>query len=167
MGKIGSIGFTYLVTRCYGRTNTCFRHSRSNYGYSWRFLIVDVCFYLNISIYFKFYYIYRFWNSFFAATTGLFQNDMKSYCIYTCSQLGYMILHVGYLVMKWVFFIYQTMHFSKLYYFRCWFHTCCSRWARYEKNGWLKIYCPSYSDGYWFIGINGIPILADYSKTLF
>jgi NADH-quinone oxidoreductase subunit L len=82
--------------------------------------------------------------AFFAATTGLFQNDMKkSYCILTCSQLGYMILHVGYLVMKWVFFIYQTMHFSKLYYFRCWFwiHAVADE-QDMRKMGGLKIYCP-------------------------
>jgi NADH-quinone oxidoreductase subunit L len=56
----------------------------------------------------------------FAATTGLFQNDMKSYCIPTCSQLGYDFLHVGYLVSGCFSFI-KPCIFKALLFFRCWF----------------------------------------------
>lgn len=42
----------------------------------------------------------------FAATVGLVQNDLKRVIAYsTCSQLGYMVLLVGYLIIQLVFFI--------------------------------------------------------------
>lgn len=44
--------------------------------------------------------------AFFASTVGLVQNDMKRVVAYsTCSQLGYMVLLVAYLIIQLVFFI--------------------------------------------------------------
>jgi NADH:ubiquinone oxidoreductase subunit 5 (subunit L)/multisubunit Na+/H+ antiporter MnhA subunit len=42
----------------------------------------------------------------FAGTVGIFQNDLKRVIAYsTCSQLGYMVLHVVYLIIRWPYFI--------------------------------------------------------------
>jgi len=65
--------------------------------------------------------------SFFAATTGLFQNDLKRVIAYsTCSQLGYMIFACGLSNYSTGFF-HLTNHafFKALLFFRCWVSNTC------------------------------------------
>ena len=98
MGKSASNFSAYLVTRCYGRTNTCISlDSCCNNGYSGVFLVVRCSpifeyspFTLNIIT------IIGMTTAFFAATVALVQTDIKKIIAYsTCSQLGYMFIAVG------------------------------------------------------------------------
>ena len=60
------------------------------------FLMLDVLLFLNIHQCFIFYYFIGGLTAFFAATTGLVQNDLKKVIAYsTCSQLGYMVFACG------------------------------------------------------------------------
>ena len=87
-----------MITRCYGRTNSCFSiNSCSNYGYSRSFFIIKCSpLFEYVPSILSFITFIGAITAFFSATVGLVQNDIKKVIAYsTCSQLGYMIFACG------------------------------------------------------------------------
>lgn len=87
-----------MTTRCNGRTYSCISFNTcSNNGNSWSFLISRCSYLFEFSPFsLNLVILIGSCTAFFAATTGLFQNDIKKIIAYsTCSQLGYMVFACG------------------------------------------------------------------------
>ena len=120
MGKSAQILLTYLVARCYGRSNPVsalihaatmvtagvFLVVRCSPIYEYSELALNVITIVGMS------------TAFFAATVALVQTDIKKIIAYsTCSQLGYMFFATGVGAYNVAMFHLFTHAFLKLYYF--------------------------------------------------
>jgi len=98
VGKICTNWFTYLITRCYGRTNACICFITCSYNGNCRSFSYIRCSFIfeHCELLLSYLCIIGGITTVFAGLTAVCQNDIKKIIAYsTCSQLGYMFFSCG------------------------------------------------------------------------